>query len=72
MATARIALSEYWSILNVLLMACDGVGDDDGKIVGCCAGVAVGVGVNVGVGVGAGVLEGRGVGVEATVDGLGT
>ncbi len=70
MATAMIALSEYWSILNVLLMACDGVGDDDGKIVDC--GVGVGVGVNVGVGVGVGVLEGRGVGVEATVDGLGT
>ena len=51
-----IALREYWSILNMLLIACEEV--DGGKIVGCCVGVGVGVNVGVGVGVGADVFEG--------------
>lgn len=50
MATAVIAPMEYWSILKVLLAACEGVGDGVG-IVGCCVGVDDGFGVDTGLGV---------------------
>jgi hypothetical protein len=62
---------EYWSILEMLLMTSDAVGDGEVVGWGVCVGVGVGAGDGVGVGVGVGEGVGFGVGITATVVGFG-